>query len=155
MYVVVAMQKVSLWTSPIQPASFEEAVSLFFAKKRRRTAVKLWKWFTKKPLAHPIELIEFAIEVTGSYDLLDYYTRLVVTVENPLSYEGMLEIKKNLLEKATELGVDFKKVLDDVEYTVDVMKALGVLVNAGGILVYTPNALVRFLRKIAWEIERG
>lgn len=149
------MQKVSLWTSPIQPASFEEAVSLFFAKKRRRTAVKLWKWFAERSIAHRTEVINFAVELTGNHELVEYYNRLISEVGNPWSCEGMLEIKGRLLEKATELGVNLKKALDDVEYAIGVMKVLGVLFESGEILVYNPSGLVRFLRKIAQEIERG
>ena len=149
------MRKVSLWISPIQPASFEEAIGLFFAKERRRIAVKFWKWLAERSVVHLTEVIKFAVELTGNRELVEYYTRLIIEVEDPWSYEGMLEIKGRLLEKATELGVNLKKVLDDVEYAIGVMKVLGVLFESGEILAYNPSGLVRFLKKIVQEIERG
>ncbi|USS41024.1 hypothetical protein NF865_02050 [Thermococcus aggregans] len=149
------MHKVGLWISPFHPSLLEEATGLFFTKKRRQIAVKLWKWFAENSIAHLTEIIRFAVELTDNRELVEYYTRLIIEVEDPWSYEGMLEIKGRLLEKATELGVNLKKVLDDVEYAIGVMKVLGVLFESDEILVYNPSGLVRFLRKIAQEIERG
>ena len=147
------MSRVSLWISEFEPASFDEAVSSFFAKKRRRTALKVWKWLLERRVVFKTEVLEFTVRLTGSEELLECYNRLILEVHEPFSYEGMLEVKRLLVEKARELGVNFEGVVEEVEYVLSVMEALRAVVINEEVVVYTPNKLMRFLKKLIEELE--
>lgn len=148
------MTRVNIYLQYLQPSSLEEAIALFFPAERRRTAIKVWKWFTRNRVAHPLLILELAVELTGDANLMKHYRRLLMEADDPLSYDEVLKLKEKLIEIATELGVNFEKVLDDVEYAISVMRALGVLHPMGGLMVYNPTWLTHFLRRIAREIER-